>query len=69
MRLLFLLFAAGPAFAQNQLAREIFKELININTVGNTTPAVKVLEARFRDAGFLMRISRSSPRRRVSPTS
>ena len=39
----------------NQLARDIYKELIEINTtdsIGNTTSAAKAMAARLKDAGF-----------------
>jgi conjugal transfer/entry exclusion protein len=39
----------------NQLAHEIFKQLIEINTtdsVGNVTTAAEAMAARLRDAGF-----------------
>ena len=48
----------GPAQAQEdtkQQSREIFKELIEINTtdsVGNVTTAAEALAKRLRDAGF-----------------
>jgi len=41
--------------ASNKLAREIFKQLIEINTtdsVGNVTVAAEAMAKRFRDAGF-----------------
>src|SRR6185437_6769545 len=40
---------------EDNLAREIYKELIEINTTesaGNTTTAVEAIAARFRTAGF-----------------
>ena len=47
------------AFAQldahNQLARDIYKELIEINTtdsIGNTTTAAEAMAARLTSAGF-----------------
>lgn len=53
---------AGIAFAQQQpltpnqqLAKDVYKELVEINTsvwTGNTTPAVQAMAKRFRDAGF-----------------
>src|SRR5206468_13082799 len=58
MRLLPLLFAAASLWAQTahqQLAREIFKELIEINTTesaGDNTRAAEAMAARFRKAGF-----------------
>jgi acetylornithine deacetylase/succinyl-diaminopimelate desuccinylase-like protein len=56
----FALFAAPPASAQsreeiNHQAREIFQQLIEINTtdsVGNVTTASEAMAARFRAAGF-----------------
>src|SRR5580658_10562057 len=45
----------APLFAQQQLAREIFKQLIEINTtdsVGDNTKAAEAMAARFRDAGY-----------------
>ncbi|MGH7766218.1 MAG: M20/M25/M40 family metallo-hydrolase, partial [Candidatus Binatia bacterium] len=58
--LLTLGFVAGPAYAQSlaphqRLAREIYKELIEINTtdsVGNTTLAAEAIARRLRRAGF-----------------
>ncbi len=48
--------AYGPADeASNKLAREIFRELIEINTtdsVGNVTTSAEAMAKRFRDAGF-----------------
>jgi acetylornithine deacetylase/succinyl-diaminopimelate desuccinylase-like protein len=49
--------AADKAAEQssNALARDLFKELIEINTtdsVGNVTTAVEAMAKRFRDAGF-----------------
>src|SRR5437868_8884459 len=38
-----------------QLARSVYKELVEINTsdsVGNVTTAARAMEKRFRDAGF-----------------
>src|ERR1700726_3175927 len=46
--------AATPP-AVNQLARDIFKQLIEINTtdsVGNVTTAAEAMAQLFRDAGF-----------------
>jgi len=46
--------AAADA-ASNKLAREVFKQLIEINTtdsVGNVTTASEAMAKRFRDAGF-----------------
>ena len=59
-RILFLLFATTFAAAQtnpnHQLARDIFKELIEINTTdtpaGNVTTAADAVARRLRDAGF-----------------
>jgi acetylornithine deacetylase/succinyl-diaminopimelate desuccinylase-like protein len=55
-----LVVAAAPAHAQTaphqRLAREIFEELIEINTVdgvGNTTVAAEAMARRFRTAGFV----------------
>src|SRR5215471_19255495 len=58
-----LIMAVSCAFAQqngltpeHQLARDIFKELIEINTTdtpaGNVTTAAEAMAARFRAAGF-----------------
>src|SRR4051794_16829213 len=58
MRFLLLPLAAAPLWAQTahqQLAREIFKELIEINTTdssGDNTRAAEAMAARFRKAGF-----------------
>jgi acetylornithine deacetylase/succinyl-diaminopimelate desuccinylase-like protein len=55
MRVLLALTAAWPLCAQPQLAREIFKELIEINTtdsVGDNTRAAEAMASRFRAAGF-----------------
>src|SRR5579864_7453990 len=53
---LWLLLAMAPADdAARQLSRDIFKELIEINTtdsVGNTTTAANAMAKRLRDAGF-----------------
>jgi len=57
---LFLLSIASPTFAQlddatRQLSRDIFKELIEINTtdsVGSVTAASEAMAKRLRDAGF-----------------
>jgi acetylornithine deacetylase/succinyl-diaminopimelate desuccinylase-like protein len=53
---LLVLLAAVPAdTAENQLARDIFRELIEINTTdsaGNTTTAAEAMAARLRAAGF-----------------
>src|SRR5215831_8775015 len=59
MRWLLPLAAALPLCAQTpyqQLAREIFKELIEINTTdtnGDNTRAAEAMAARFRKAGYL----------------
>jgi acetylornithine deacetylase/succinyl-diaminopimelate desuccinylase-like protein len=45
----------GAQTPQQALAREIFKQLIEINTtnsVGDNTRAAEALAARFRDAGY-----------------
>ena len=50
-----LIFAAPQNDAHNQLAREIFKELIEINTtdsVGDTTKAAQAVAVRLKAAGF-----------------
>src|ERR1700733_6832632 len=59
MRFLAVLAAAVPLFAQltpqQQTAREIFKQLVEINTtdsVGDNTRAAETMAARFRDAGY-----------------
>ncbi len=58
MRFLAALFAVLPLCAQSpdqQLAREIFKQLIEINTTdsaGDNTRAAEAMAARFRSAGF-----------------
>src|SRR3954453_24268389 len=58
MRLFALLFAAAPLWAQTahqQLAREIFKQLIEINTTdssGDNTRAAEAMADRFRAAGY-----------------
>ncbi len=58
MRLLAALLALSPLFAQSpeqKIAREIFKQLIEINTtdsVGDNTRAAEAMAARFRAAGF-----------------
>src|SRR4051794_18293548 len=58
MRFLLLPLAAATLFAQaahQQLAREIFKELIEIDTTdsaGDNTRAAEAMAARFRAAGF-----------------
>src|SRR5579864_1496558 len=53
---LWLLLAMAPADdAARQLSRDIFKELIEINTtdsVGNTTTAANAMAKRLKDAGF-----------------
>lgn len=48
-------YCAGFSQADQKLTRDIFKELIEINTtnsVGNTTTAAKAMAARLRTAGF-----------------
>ncbi len=49
-------FAQQPLSPDHQLARDIFKELIEINTTdtptGNVTTAAESMAARFRQAGF-----------------
>src|SRR5947207_531785 len=53
--LLVSLLTAASASDPNHLARDIFKELIEINTAtstGETTTAVNALAVRFRNAGF-----------------
>src|ERR1043166_9361203 len=57
--LLFLSILAGPLGAQltprQRLAREVYSELISINTmdsVGSVTKAAEAMAARFRAAGF-----------------
>src|SRR5471030_3007820 len=59
MRLWPALLVALPLFAQptphQQLARDIFKQLIEINTtdsVGDNTRAAEAMAARFREAGY-----------------
>jgi acetylornithine deacetylase/succinyl-diaminopimelate desuccinylase-like protein len=59
LALIFVLAAGGRLRAQstppNPLAREIFQQLIEINTtdsVGNVTTAAEAMAARLRDAGF-----------------
>ncbi|HKW99535.1 MAG TPA: M20/M25/M40 family metallo-hydrolase [Bryobacteraceae bacterium] len=55
MRFFLVLAVAWPAIAQPQLARDIFKELIEINTTdsaGDNTRAAEAVAARFRAAGF-----------------
>ncbi|HJT88599.1 MAG TPA: M20/M25/M40 family metallo-hydrolase, partial [Bryobacteraceae bacterium] len=47
--------AAGADEATRQLSRDIFRELVEINTTesaGNTTTAAQVMAKRLRDAGF-----------------
>ena len=54
-RIALILWVAHAAFGQNPRAREIFRQLIEINTsvsTGATTPAAEALAARFRAAGF-----------------
>src|SRR5689334_20769845 len=44
-----------PSYSQDSLAREIFKELIEINTtdsVGDCTKAAEAMAARLKAAGF-----------------
>src|SRR3954466_6232118 len=46
---------SGSLAAHQQLARDVYKELIEINTVdgiGSTTVAAEAMARRFRDAGF-----------------
>lgn len=55
MRFMLALFVVLPVSAQNQLARDIFKQLIEINTtdsVGDNTRAAEAMAARFRQAGY-----------------
>ncbi len=55
MRLIFSVLISLPLCAQPELAREIFKQLIEINTtdsVGNNTLAANAMADRFRAAGF-----------------
>ena len=58
VRLIVLLFGLsllGDDSAENQLARDIFRELIEINTsdsIGDTTKAADAMAVRLRDAGF-----------------
>jgi acetylornithine deacetylase/succinyl-diaminopimelate desuccinylase-like protein len=50
-----LLLATADDASNNQLARDIYKELIEINTtdsVGNSTTAAQAMAKRLRDAGF-----------------
>jgi acetylornithine deacetylase/succinyl-diaminopimelate desuccinylase-like protein len=56
-KLLFALILLAPAddASNNQLARDIYKELIEINTtdsIGNTTAAAQAMAIRLREAGF-----------------
>ena len=54
-RLALFLFAAHAAFGQSPRAREILRQLIEINTsvsTGATTPAVEAITSRFRAAGI-----------------
>ena len=49
--------ASGPLAAHQQLARDIYKELVEINTTtdanpGGTTQAAEAMAARLRSAGF-----------------
>jgi acetylornithine deacetylase/succinyl-diaminopimelate desuccinylase-like protein len=55
VRLVFSIFLFVPLSAQPELAREIFKQLIEINTtdsVGDNTRAANAMADRFRAAGF-----------------
>ena len=55
MRFAVILIAAIPLCAQQQLARDILKQLIEINTtdsVGDNTQAAEAMAARFREAGY-----------------
>src|SRR5580692_8416148 len=55
MRFAAILIAAIPLCAQQQLARDIFKQLIEIDTtdsVGDNTRAAEAMAARFREAGY-----------------
>ena len=55
MRLWPAIFLTLPLFAQQQEAREILKQLIEINTtdsVGDNTKAAEAMAARFREAGY-----------------
>jgi hypothetical protein len=55
MRLFVALFVSLSLHAQQQLARDIFKQLIEINTtdsVGDNTRAAEAMAARFREAGY-----------------
>jgi len=55
MRFLFVVLVAVPLFGQRELGREIFKQLIEINTgdsVGDNTRAANVMAERFVAAGF-----------------
>jgi acetylornithine deacetylase/succinyl-diaminopimelate desuccinylase-like protein len=55
MRLFVALLLSFSLHAQQQLAREIFKQLIEINTtdsVGDNTRAAEAMAARFREAGY-----------------
>src|SRR6185436_4253994 len=57
-RLLFILFLLAPIAddnSENRLARDIYRELIEINTTnssGNTTTAAQAMAARLKAAGF-----------------
>ena len=55
MRLVWVLLISLPLYAQPELAREIFKQLIEINTsdsIGDNTRAANAMADRFRAAGF-----------------
>ncbi len=58
---------AGQGAAQQTSAREIFKQLVEINTthsVGSTTTAAEAMAARFRIAGFTdVRVLEPAPRK------
>jgi acetylornithine deacetylase/succinyl-diaminopimelate desuccinylase-like protein len=50
-----LLFLLGDDVSNNQLARDIYKELVEINTTnsaGNTTDAARAMARRLKEAGF-----------------
>jgi acetylornithine deacetylase/succinyl-diaminopimelate desuccinylase-like protein len=44
--------ASAPLAAHQQLARDVFRELIEINTTDTSTRAAEAMAARFRAAGF-----------------
>ena len=53
--ILLLLAVVGDDGSENRLARDIYRELIEINTTGsagNTTTAAEAMAARLRAAGF-----------------